>query len=460
VWIAALLGRLRPRGEFGRGVLTIASGTGIAQVIVIASAPILTRLYAPADYGIFAVATSIASILIAVTCLRYEFAVLLPEDDGAAANVVALSILVSAVVSLATLIVLALAGASVPALIGVAALGPFVVLISLGEFGGGAGGALVNWAVRTKDYTEIAAFRLAQSVALVGVQIALGVAGLGAMGLLTGDVTGRIAGSGRLARAAWRSNEAAFRGISRAGILAVARRYWRFPVLSSPSALLNALGLQVPLIAVVALFGAAPGGSYALADRACSIPLALIAAAVGQVYLAEAAQVARERPDALRGLFLRTTRSLAKMSIGPAILLAVLAPLFAGLVFGASWSETGLFVAILAPMYFMIFVTTATGNTLYVLERLDLQLLREAVRLVLLGGAVPLAAALGMSAAWAMVLLSVAGCLTYVLYGVISWYAIVAERGDGRKGSHPRVDIVAVGLAATEAGGDDGPLIP
>jgi O-antigen/teichoic acid export membrane protein len=207
----------------------------------------------------------------------------------------------------------------------------------------------------------------------------------------------------------------------------------------------------------VALYGASSGGRYALADRACSMPLALVASAVGQVYLAEAARNAHARPNELRGLFLGTTRSLARTAIGPAVLLAVLAPFLAGPVFGESWAETGMLVAILAPMYFMAFVAAATGDTLYVLERLDLQLLREVLRLALLGGSIPLAYAAGLPVAGAVVVLSVVGCVTYLAYGLVSWLAIVEAPGRARRllAAEAEVDV-----AAARAAGDGPATLP
>jgi hypothetical protein len=44
-----------PGGTFGRSVLTLASGTAVAHLLVILSAPVLTRLYTPADLGALAV---------------------------------------------------------------------------------------------------------------------------------------------------------------------------------------------------------------------------------------------------------------------------------------------------------------------------------------------------------------------------------------------------------------------
>jgi O-antigen/teichoic acid export membrane protein len=454
VRIPSLVRRVRPRGEFSRNVLTLVAGTGFSQIIIIASSPLLTRLYAPADYGVYAVAMSIMAILMTVTCLRYEYAVPLPEADETAANIVALALLINLGMSVTSFVVLGLAGASILVLLNAAALGPYVLLITLGQFGGGAASTLTTWAVRTKTFSQIAAKSVTQTTALVVVQVGLGIVGAGAPGLLLGDVAGRFSGTGRLAKSAWRTNAAAFRRISRAGIATAARRYKRFPILSSPSALLNALGVQMPLLAIVAFYGTAAGGQFALADRVCSMPLALVAGAVSQVYLAEAARNAREEPRAVRSLFLRATLNLARLAIGPAILLALLAPFLAGLVFGADWTETGLFIAILAPMYYVTFVTAATGDTLYVLERLDLQLAREVMRLALLGGAVPLAAALGLSALGAVAVLSAAGCLTYVLYGLISWYAVVDAPRHGLPGKAPESEALNEVVAA-HASGDD-----
>ncbi len=424
------LGSVIPRGDFGRGVLTLVAGTGMAQVIVVASSPILTRLYDPADYGVYSVATSILTVIVTVTCLRYEFAVPLPETDVAAANVLALSLAVAVALSLLTASALILVGHDLLALFGASVLTPYIPLMALGQLGAGVVSALTNWAVRTKTFYEIAATRMTQSIALVGAQVGLGVAGFGAPGLFVGDVAGRVAGSSRLARAAWRSHAPALRGVSWSGMVGAAQRYRRFPLLSSWSALLAALGLQVPLLALVALYGTAVGGEYALASRVCAVPLTLVAGSVGQVFIADAARLARTEPAAIQRLFGRTTGWLARSSAGPAIILGLAAPVIAEPVFGRGWGEAGLFVAILAASYFLEFVMTATGDVLYVIERQDLQLAREVVRCGLVAGAVPLAAMLGFSPVWSIVLLSTARCVTYVLYGGVSWYAI---RGRARE---------------------------
>ena len=160
----------------------------------------------------------------------------------------------------------------------------------------------------------------------------------------------------------------------------------------------------------------------------CYLPVTLIAGAVGQVFIADSARLAREDTDELRRLFRQTTLSLALMAVVPAILVAVVAPFLAGPVFGEEWHEAGLLVALLVPMFYFAFVFTSTGDVLYVVERQGLHLIREVLRLGFLGGSLVVAAALHLPTLAAIGLLSVSGCVMYVLYGLISWRAIATYR--------------------------------
>jgi O-antigen/teichoic acid export membrane protein len=421
--------------------MTIVAGTGAAQLVTILAAPVLTRLYSPSDYGIYSVAVSIL-ILTVVTCLRYDFAIPLPKDDVTAANVLGLALLANLGMSAATCVILLLFGPWLLAQFGASVLGPYIVLLAFAQIASGFVSAFTNWAIRTKNFREIGVNRLYQGGALVTVQIGLGLLGFGAPGLLLGTVAGSLAGSVRLAQAAWRTHADAFRRMTWAGIQRAAIRYRRFPIFSSWSALLGQLGVRAPLLLLVAFYGTGVGGQYALAERLCLLPLNLVAASVGQVFIAEGARLVRERPDELHGLFRRTTWNLARVAIGPAIIIAVAAPFLTGPVFGQEWRDAGLFVTIMVPMFYFSFVLTSTGDILYVVERQGLQLLREILRITLLGGSVLVAGAIHLSPVGAVAALSAAGCLMYCLYGLISWQAIATYRPDLQMAPHADTDLV------------------
>ena len=84
---------------FATDVLKLVTGTTIAQIIAILASPVLTRLLGPDAFGFFALFTSITAIIGVIACMRYELAIMLPKDDEAAANLLALSFLMVAIIS-------------------------------------------------------------------------------------------------------------------------------------------------------------------------------------------------------------------------------------------------------------------------------------------------------------------------------------------------------------------------
>jgi O-antigen/teichoic acid export membrane protein len=405
-------------------VLILVFGTIFAQGIVVLSSPVLTRLYDPADLGTLSVYTAFLSVLVTITCFSYELAIPLPEDETNAANVLALSLLVNLAASLVAAIVLVALAPVIVTAFDVPALEPVIWFIAVGQFVAGIAIALSNWAIRGKRFTTIAGANVIQAGTLSAVQLGLGFVAGGVVGLMVADIASRIASWVTLASDAIRTHKPAFLRVSRHGMLEVARRYRRFPILSTPSALINSLGLQAPTLLIVGLYGPDVGGQLFLAQRVAALPVTLLARSVGQVYTGEAARIVRDEPGQLRALFRRTTFQLARAGIGPTVILAILAPILFPIVFGDEWAQAGWFTTILAPMYLLTLATSPTGATLDVLERQDLHLARETMRLVLIGGALLLAYEAAMPAIGAILVLSIAGCFTYGLYGLISWWAI------------------------------------
>ena len=74
------------KGGFLMNVLTLMTGTALAQILLIAISPILTRLYTPAEFGTFALFTSLTSAIAVVAAGRYELAVILPRRHTDAFN--------------------------------------------------------------------------------------------------------------------------------------------------------------------------------------------------------------------------------------------------------------------------------------------------------------------------------------------------------------------------------------
>src|SRR5215469_8966744 len=81
-----------PKGSFARSVSLLAGGTAVGQSLIVLGAPLLTRLYSVTDFGYLQVYMSVMSFAVLGATLRYDQAVLLPERDELAADVVAVSL--------------------------------------------------------------------------------------------------------------------------------------------------------------------------------------------------------------------------------------------------------------------------------------------------------------------------------------------------------------------------------
>ena len=85
------------------------SANVVAQAIGILVYPILTRLYAPSDFGLLNLFISIAGVMALFATAEYQYAVVLPKDNkkATALTVLALTILVAVTIILTLSIPLA-----------------------------------------------------------------------------------------------------------------------------------------------------------------------------------------------------------------------------------------------------------------------------------------------------------------------------------------------------------------
>ncbi|NNJ60669.1 MAG: oligosaccharide flippase family protein [Dactylosporangium sp.] len=365
------------------GTLSVLSGTAAGQALVIASMPVLTRLYSVRDLAVLAVFTSLVGLLAPVAALRLEAAVPLPDGDRDAAAL-AWSGFVSAglfggVVAVAGLAV----GAPVSRLLGVPGLGGQWLSLGLAVTAMGLFQITSAWMIRTRRYRALGIRDCAVGVGQVATQVGLGVAGASAIGLTLGMGLGRLAGLGGLLCGGGLVRRPA--GPRR--MAAAVSRYRRFPLVASWSALLNTAGTYTPVLMIAAAYGDHTVALVGLTIRALSAPSALITAAVAQVFQGEAAAVVRERAPRLRGLVLATVRRLLLLGAGPTAVVLLLGPALFGLVFGQTWVLAGTFGSIMGIGYLARFAVAAVSHTLLILERQGQQLRWDASRLALTLGA-------------------------------------------------------------------------
>ena len=398
--------------SFAADVLKLVTGTTLAQVIAVLASPLLTRLYGPEAFGFLALFTSITSIFGVIACMRYEMTIMLPETDEEAANLLGLCLLCVAMVSGLTVPALYFGGDALLALFKAPGLDPYLILVPPFVFISGVFLSLNYWNSRTKHFRRLSVARVTSSLATTGTQLGAGFAGYAAGGTLIGaNLVGVSVSTGVLGGQIWRDDHALLRrSISWRGMVDGLKRYKKFPLIDSGSALLNTVSWQLPTLLLAAFFSPKIVGYYSLGFMVLQMPMSLIGGAIAQVFFQRASETYRQ--GTLAPLVENIFVILLKLSFLPMLLLAVAGKELFIVVFGAAWGEAGVYAQMLSVWVIFWFISSPLSTVVSVQERLTVGLgttiLSLSTRLLslMLGGI------LG-SAILAIALFSVSGALVY-----------------------------------------------
>lgn len=368
--------------------MTLVSGASAAQLIPIAIAPVLTRLYEPADFGVLAAFASITAVFVAVAAGRYSVAIMLPDNDRDAVQVTGLALVVTAGTTALLLLAASAALAFGDDLGIVSDLGYWLYLIPVTVFASAAFEALSHFALRKDRIGDLARANVVKAAATGGAQLSLGWAGAGFGGLIGGSLVGLATGNGSLTRI--------YRGelrrtpLSMVGMRRVAAQYSHFPKFDLWSNLANILSYNLLILAVGWIYGSAFLGQYSIAVRFAALPSVLLGVAVGQVYLREAAQRVGSPASALRA-FNRTVGVLALTSVVPMLAMALWGPNIFSWLFGQEWRAAGTYAACMVPLLWVRFIVSPLTSAYHVYGRqrllLVFQLLLLATVVVTTAGA-------------------------------------------------------------------------
>lgn len=401
--------------------MALMGGTAFGQALGVVMIPFLSRLYSPTEFGVYTVVMALAAPLTTIATLRFELAVPLPRRDSHAYALVVAGFISTVIVSLLALIVTL----AIPDAIGTA-LGnsDLPVALWLVPVVGGSMAAyllLGQLALRELRFGALAGRNAVQSTATLLLQLLAGVSGHSSLGLPAGAAGGQCVGLLALLRGAGLHSAPARWGLRPRVIRVVTRRYRRFPMYLTVSGLMNVLGLQLPVLLIAAANSAEVAGWLGMAQRVLAFPVTLIGAAVGQVYLASAAKSIRAGTGLVLPLLRVTARRLGLVAVAIGAPILVFGPWLFATVLGESWRTSGAYGQALAIGLIVQLVAVPVSTTLTVLERQGLQFAWDALRLIVVSGAVYLAIRMGASTQTVMWVLGAGLAFTYAASIHLSW---------------------------------------
>lgn len=413
--------------RFIRALSVLIAGSAVSSIILLCITPILTRLYTPEDFGVLSIFTSILYVLMIIVSLRYEAALVLPKEKKAALALLFIANASTFIVS--GIVILLLVMTPFTTWIGIGETHSFFWILGLSLLFVGIFQSMNNWALRYEQYDIINRAKISMNTGQGFGQLVFGFLNMGVIGLLLGEMLGRLTGMVQYIRYYKKDLQQANRtSLQRAKELLI--RYKKFPLISSISNVIYSVAVNLPALFLAAYFDVATAGFYYLAQKILTVPENLVGFSATQVYLSQAAKMMQKGQN-LKKHCLDTVKHLFIIAFIIIASIDILAPIGFTFFFGHGWDITVTFIQILSLMYFTKMVLQPINGVFQVCEAFYMQITAESIRLVFIVLALIFASTHKMTPNEALWIISIMTTLGYIVCAIFAWQ-VMNKAGDKR----------------------------
>ncbi|AOZ72442.1 hypothetical protein BK816_03330 [Boudabousia tangfeifanii] len=352
------------KSPFIKHMLTLVTGTALAQFASILLQPVLSRIYSPEVTGDMVVFSSVTAIVISIAALRYDMTIMLPKNDDDARQLkrLATRIIIGFAITLTIISVIGFPwikgkyGQLAAICFLFAGLSVFLVADS---------SVIQYWLNRKLNYKAIAINRAQQSIGSQTAQIILGLAGLrNVLGLLFGLLIGQMAAWLNIQRKVPDSKISPQPDTP--SLKEMAYRYRKMPLLNGPNTLVDAVRFNGIILLLTLTFGRAMGGEFSKAWALSEAPVALINGAIAQVFFQRLATVEQGE---MTGLVRAAIKRAFIVGLIPFTLFYFLSPPLVTWYLGSEWSNAGYYAQALVPWLYLQLATSPVAFIFVVTEQ-------------------------------------------------------------------------------------------
>lgn len=411
-----------------RNVFILLTGSGIAQLIPVFTAPILSRIYYVDNFGELALFVNIVSPLVIIATGRFEEAILLPKNKIASVNIVAGSVIITflfSVVLISTSIILKLFFHSHFSYQG---LHNWVLLVPVSVFSLAIFNILNSFANRYGLYNQMSLSKIWKSIVTFGIKLTGGLKDMGAIGLIIGNLSGNIFSAIFISYIFFKYKKHQIRHVTWERIFSALGKYTDFPKYSMTRALTNTLSSGLPVFILYIFFGNTVTGQYSMALVLSFIPVNLFAQAIYQVYFQNITDKYNKKETITKNIA-GIAKWIAIILIVPFIFITVFAADLTEFILGEDWRESGVILRYLMPWLFMVAVSTPLAFVPKLANKLKAEMFIEITYLVLRTVALFIGVLL-MNYYYSILLFSISGVI--ILGFNILWYLHLARGLDRR----------------------------
>lgn len=343
--------------NFIANVLKLVSGNVAGQILSILLVPILTRIYGPNDFGVFQLFLSISGILIIFSTFSYQFAIMLPKKEEDSANLTFLCVILVILISFLTAIIVLLVPKDIEHILNAPEISKYLIYIPAIIFFNGIFLAQNYWLSRKTRFGIIAGSSVINSISTRVFQLSISLWNVSPFGLIAGYVAGYGFADLFMLKGI-REDLKIFKNVSLKRMKEMAIEYKNFPLFSSWSTLANALSPQVPTFLLTYYYGTSVVGYFSLANQVVNMPMGLLGNAIEQVFFQKVSEAKNgKHPDQIKIIVEEVYKKLILIGVFPMMLLMILGEEMFSFIFGKNWYISGIYVKILIPWIFLVFLS-------------------------------------------------------------------------------------------------------
>jgi O-antigen/teichoic acid export membrane protein len=409
-------------GEFTRHVLTLMTGTGLAQVIVLLLSPVITRLFEREHFATLEQFVMILTLGSVVVSGKYEQSIMLPKKQEDASQLTGLSFLIAAAACLVAVVLVAIFGDVLSSFYQNKELGQWLWLLPVSLFFYAVFNILNYWFSRLKLYRRAAWSKVTFSLSSEPVKLCLGWAGNLSGGLIIGVVVGRVVSGLAMLIQFLRDDTQVWRTWNKKEMFALGAEYKVYPRYVMLGSLMNRTAQWAHVALFSAFFGLYSIAFFALARRLVLSPLTLISGSFSQVFYQKISTIENRRE--LRRVYFKNLKVLTAMGLAMIGVLFLLPENSMGVIFGKDWTETLTYLRILSFWYVMNFITGSLGFIWHRLSRQKLIFWFDAFHLIIVLLAIFIGYYVGCDEMLTLKLFVAAKCL-YLGFNIIASIVII-----------------------------------
>lgn len=354
------------KSTFVQNVAKLTSGTVISQLISLATAPVLYRMYEKDSYAVLGLYMGASAVLGTFSTMQLSQAILLEKEDQDAINVIWLVRIINLFFSVLTLFIVLFFGEYISTLLRNNDISFWFYFLPVTILFSGQNEIYRVWANRRKCYNIITLNTVL--LAVITPSIMLGFVFLGftnELGIMTGFIVGQIIPTVLLGLKLNGSINRISRNIHFKNLIFTLRKHISFPKYTMPSEFINRLSNQLPIFLLSHFVGSAYVAAYNLSIRMLAIPVQFLGSSISEVFRQKAVDDLHTYGNC-RTLFIKTLITLGLFALLPLIVTSIFAPTIFRIAFGENWILAGKLAQLFSFLYFLKLIVSPLSY-LYIL---------------------------------------------------------------------------------------------